>query len=200
MRVIPLRADQCREAGEVLARAFADDPLTNYTIPDPFRRQRVLAWAHARWAAYLQPIGALFTTENLEGIAGWFPPDFNHNLGFWTLIRAGFITAPLRFGLRNLGRVLRTNADVQRHYRSEVAGPHWILDVLGVDPKHQGRGVASALLEHTLAQADRDRLPAYVITHNLKNIAFYERFGFRLLSSTPLAENVFTSSLLRPAH
>lgn len=199
MRVVPLRPEHYREAGELLARAFADDPLTTYTIPDPLRRQRVLAWAHARWTAFLGPIGALFTTEDLEGVSGWFPPEHDHDMGLSTFVRAGFLTAPIRFGLRNLGRVLRTNADVQRHYRNEVAGPHWILDVLGVDPKCQGRGVASALLEHTLVKADQVRLPCYVITHNLRNIPFYERFGFQVLSSTPLAEGVFTTSLRRPA-
>jgi len=194
-----LRPDQTQAAGDLLAQAFADDPLTVYTIPDPLRRRRVLAWAHTRWCAFLISIGHLFTTDNLEGIAGWFPPDSDHDIGLWTFMRAGLATAPLRFGLRNVRRVLRTNADVQRHYRKEIAGPHWILDVLGVDPRYQGRGVASALLEHTLAQTDQAHVPSYVITHNLHNVAFYERFGFQLLSSTPLGEGVFTTSLRRPA-
>ena len=71
MRVIPLRPECYREAGAMLARAFADDPLTTYTIPDPARRQRVLAWAHERWATFLGPLGGFFTTENIEAVAGW---------------------------------------------------------------------------------------------------------------------------------
>ncbi len=199
MRVIPLRPECYREAGAMLARAFADDPLTTYTIPDPARRQRVLAWAHERWATFLGPLGGFFTTENIEAVAGWIPPQHGHEMGFCTLARSGFLTAPIRIGLRNLGRVLHANADVQRHYRAEVIEPHWILDVLGVDPKYQGQGIATALINHILAEADQTHLPCYVITHNMRNIAFYERFGFQLLNSTPLAEGVFTSSLRRLA-
>lgn len=197
MRVIPLPPDCYHVAGELLARAFLDDPLTIYLIPDARRRLRVLEWAHERWAAFLAPLGAFFTTEDFEGVAGWFPPDQPHDMGLRAFIRAGFITAPLRFGPSSLRRVLRANADVQSRYRDEAKGPHWILDVLGVDPKYQGRGVATALVNHVLEEADRAHCPSYVITHNMRNIAFYERFGFQLLRRTPLAEGVYTCSLRR---
>lgn len=199
MRVVPLTADHYHEAGVLLAQAFANDPLTVYTIPRPERRRRTLEWAHEHWAAMLAGFGGFFATDGLEGVAGWLPPQHNHSTTLWHLARAGFLMMPFRFGLSGLGRALHAQADVQHRYREEVTEPHWILDVLGVAPAHQGRGVASCLINHVLAMADGDHLPCYVVTHNPRNIVFYERFGFQLLTKTPLAEGVFTCSLRRPA-
>jgi ribosomal protein S18 acetylase RimI-like enzyme len=58
--------------------------------------------------------------------------------------------------------------------------PHWHIGTLGVDPMFQGRGVGARLLSSWLEGVDRDGAPAYLETDNEKNIAFYERSGFRL--------------------
>jgi predicted N-acetyltransferase YhbS len=50
-----------------------------------------------------------------------------------------------------------------------------------------------------LNQADQLGLPAYVITHDRKNVAYYERFGFRLVGDAPFEPGAPpTCSLLRP--
>ena len=39
----------------------------------------------------------------------------------------------------------------------------------------------SALILARTERIDRDRIPCYVITHNPDNVAYYERFGFRVM-------------------
>jgi ribosomal protein S18 acetylase RimI-like enzyme len=56
--------------------------------------------------------------------------------------------------------------------------PHWYLPMIGVNPSEQGRGVGSALLRKGLARCDADGLPAYLEATSLRNISFYEQFGF----------------------
>ena len=60
------------------------------------------------------------------------------------------------------------------------AGELWYLPMIGVDPVAQGRGLGSALLGYALAACDRDGLPAYLETSNPRNLALYERHGFRV--------------------
>ena len=56
------------------------------------------------------------------------------------------------------------------------------------------------LLRHRLEAIDADGLPAYVITHNERNITLYEHFGFELIQKAPFMEGAPpTCSLRRPA-
>ena len=58
---------------------------------------------------------------------------------------------------------------------------HYYLAVLGVEPGLQGRGFGAALIEPVLSRCDRDGTPAYLESSKERNIAFYERHGFRVL-------------------
>lgn len=60
---------------------------------------------------------------------------------------------------------------------------HWYLPWFGVDASAQGHGLGHALMEHCLQRVDGDRLPAYLESPNPWNIAFYERFGFRVIGA-----------------
>lgn len=61
---------------------------------------------------------------------------------------------------------------------------HWYLQLLGVDPGHQGQGYATALVNPMLARFDREGLPCCLDTMNGDNVAFYERFGFRVAAKS----------------
>ncbi len=67
-----------------------------------------------------------------------------------------------------------------RYHPSE---PHWYLPLMGVDPRHQGKGLGSALMRHALVPCDRDQTLAYLESTNPKNIPLYERHGFELLGT-----------------
>lgn len=59
--------------------------------------------------------------------------------------------------------------------------PLWVLDHIGVSPAHQGRGVGRRPVEHGLALADADGIPAFLETGAARNVGYYERFGFRVV-------------------
>lgn len=53
----------------------------------------------------------------------------------------------------------------------------------------QGRGVGSLLLRETLAEWDRERMPAYLECSNEKNLPLYERHGFRVTEEFRVARD-----------
>jgi ribosomal protein S18 acetylase RimI-like enzyme len=59
---------------------------------------------------------------------------------------------------------------------------HAYLWFLGVAPAAQGRGVGSALLRAANARHDAAGLPAYLETGTTRNVALYERHGFKVIS------------------
>src|SRR6266851_5060518 len=68
---------QLDDAGDVLARAFWDDPLITYTFPDEAERGRVISPFMRAGARLGHLFGEVYTSAGaVEGAAVWLPPDW----------------------------------------------------------------------------------------------------------------------------
>ncbi len=182
----------------MLTRAFMHDPSHEYLFPDMAKRESQLIWLFERWVRALVPLGAFYITEGGEGVACWIPPEHNPGLSLWAMLRAGMARIPFRYGLRWARRAWIVQADVDRLHHNDLKEPHWILEMLAVDPEHHRKGVGSALLKPMLERADRERMPCYVMTHNPINPAYYQRHGFQILQQQPKSEtDLFVCTLRR---
>jgi ribosomal protein S18 acetylase RimI-like enzyme len=83
-------------------------------------------------------------------------------------------------GLARFGRLMAIRADMDAHHPTDRR--HAYLWFLGVAPAAQGRGVGSALLRAANARLDAEGMPAYLETGTTRNVALYERHGFRTIS------------------
>lgn len=199
LNVRPVESDECRAAAEVLLRAFFDFSLNQYLFPDPAKRAYQLRFLYQRTLAMYREVGGAFITEDGSGVALWTPPQYWRGLSVWRYLRAGFLRTPFHIGWETPFMRLRALRDIDRRHHGETQGPHWSLEVIGADPARQRTGSGTALVRHVLDQADQQGLPAYVITHDRKNVAYYERFGFRLVGDAPFEPGAPpTCSLLRP--
>jgi GNAT superfamily N-acetyltransferase len=70
------------------------------------------------------------------------------------------------------------------HPRDE---PHYYLGFVATHDDHRGQGIGERLLAQNLELIDAEHMPAYLESSNPKNLARYERLGFR-----PRAEFEFT--------
>lgn len=61
--------------------------------------------------------------------------------------------------------------------------PHWYLALLGVEPEQQRRGYGSGLMEPVLRECDCNAQLAYLESSNPDNIPFYERHGFKVMTT-----------------
>lgn len=183
-----LQPAQHRQAGEMLARAFYDDPLSVYLVPHDAKRARVLPWLYERVVRYgAMYDGELLVTPNsVDGVAVWLPPGLSHTPITW-LIRAGLALTPLKFGLGATGRFMAAN-HVERLRAKLAPEPHWYLWVIGVEPERQGRGLGSSLIEPMIARADADGLPCYLETHKERNVTFYEKHGYNAVHTGNVAK------------
>jgi len=169
--------DDTKPLAKALARAFADDPMMSFLLPDEHQRRRRLPMLFALQLRSLQAhLGEVYTTSELSGAALWAPP------GRWrgpplTVLR-GLPRLLLALGHR-LPTALRSVAAAEEVHPSE---PHWYLAVLGTEPASQGRGVGSALLAPVLQRCDADGVPAYLESSKQSNVAFYARHGFEVTS------------------
>jgi GNAT superfamily N-acetyltransferase len=180
--IIRLTEFQFHEAASVMSRAFLDDPFFKYLVPDTAQLpDRLSAYMH--WACrYCHAFGDSYTTAgNVSGAALWIPPG-SGDLTFERLEATGFAQVAEAFGeeaLWRFGAVL-TDPDDVLHRRSD----HWYLLGIGVDPRRQGQGIGSHLLQPALRQADTCGHYCCLETANASNVPFYRRHGFEVVVET----------------
>ncbi len=184
--VIELAAPRMKEAAEVLARAFYEDPMMTFIFPEDARRARLLPWYMGVWMRYGHMYGEVTTTGGkVEGAAVWFPPE-TFQVTPVRIIRAGIIAMPLRLGPAAFGRFMRIANCLEELQKRDVPPRHLYLLFLGVDPLRQGHSVGSALLQPALACADAESCPCYLETTKETNVRFYEKHGFGVASEADL--------------
>ena len=170
-------ADELPQVGAVLGRAFFDDRIYRWLVPDDVQRRQSTRAFYSILAEACWPHGAVYVAGSAVGAALWLPPgvapvdedsatDFQQSL----LATAG---SP-----ESAARMMQLQGMLDEHHPLE---PCWYLPFMGVDSAHQGRGIGSALLTVVLAQADRDAQPAYLEASSPENQRLYERHGFQTI-------------------
>lgn len=160
---------------KALGRAFHEDPVFKWMIPDDDERMRR---SERGFSLYLRkvylPHDECYTTEDVAGGALWMPPDEWH-LGPLAQLRLlpGMIAA---LGPR-LPHLLRAVSTIESNHPSD---PHWYLPFVGVEPESQGRGIGTALMRTILDRCDKERMPAYLEATTPRNRACYLRQGFEV--------------------
>jgi ribosomal protein S18 acetylase RimI-like enzyme len=180
----PIRVANRADAGPLaasLARAFSDDPVWEFLMPDESSRRRRLE-GYFDIALTLQhlPHGSVYTDTDRAGGALWDPPG-HWKLGFGQLLR-GSPRMIAAFGFK-VPRALRLLSTIERQH---PGGQHWYLAVLGTDPVHQGKGIGSSLLAPILDRCDHEGTGAYLESSKRSNIAFYRRHGFEVTGEIAL--------------
>lgn len=180
----PLRRDLLDTATTTLTRAFADEPMFTWVIPDPQHRARSLRVMNRGPLLYGLRYGHAMQLHHGKAVAAWLPPHCA--LTALRTISCGILGVPFSVGLHAFRRFRHANEVLARIHRKHVPEPHWYLMVVGVDPEFQGRGIGTALVNEGLARADRDNVPCYLETAEERNLAFYERFGFTVVETAAL--------------
>ena len=81
--------------------------------------------------------------------------------------------------------------------RHDPAALHWHLGPVGVLPAHQGSGVGTRLMQRFCMEADSRSARGYLETDLDRNVRFYEKFGFEVVSES-LIFDVKNRYMLRP--
>ena len=186
---IPLVPQRMRDAGEVLAKAFYDDPHWSWVFPGEARRAQVMPWFMATLAKYCRRHGEAYTTAGeVQGAALWIAPG-RYSQSALAMMLSGLALVPLKFGPAAFGRLASSLDCYERLRKRDVPPRHWYLPTLGVDPSRQGQGIGGALLRPGLARADAEGLWCYLETEKEKNLPFYQRHGFEVAVEGDLPED-----------
>jgi ribosomal protein S18 acetylase RimI-like enzyme len=168
------------EVAQTLTDAFAVDPHLDWFMrDDPQRDPARLGFFRLLVSEVGLTQGRIDRPVGGGAAAVWMPFEALGPIPILTELR--ILPMLLRAtGLRRFGRLMAIRADMDKHHPMDR--PHAYLQFLGVSPAAQGRGIGSALLRAAAARLDAANMPAYLETGTTRNVALYERHGFRVLS------------------
>ncbi len=172
----PARLDELPLAADVLAEAFAHDPVTASLLPPGDRRRRLSHLFHATLAAGAAPTGTVDLARDAEGrvlgAAAWEGPGATGSLTRYLRQLPRLLRAVGALGLPRLA------AQAHRFAAARPRTPHWYLAQIGVSSRARGLGVGRRLLETHLAALDAMRQSAYLESSTPDNRRLYRRLGF----------------------
>jgi GNAT superfamily N-acetyltransferase len=173
--------DDTRRLARVLARAFADDPVSAWFLPDDSDRlERLERMYQLIFLPDALGHDECYTTGDRAGAALWTPPG-QGKLSLMENLR--LMPTIARIWGRGTPRALRGLSHMESNYPEK---PHYHLVFLGVEPEEQGQGIGSRLMRPTLRRFDREGMPAYLEASTPRNRALYLRHGFEVLDEMRL--------------
>ncbi|MEH3143067.1 MAG: GNAT family N-acetyltransferase [Mycobacterium kyogaense] len=176
--VTSARRSDVKALSRVLGRAFLDDPVMQWMMPDDRRRAAALPRIFAAMTRHHFLAGDAVELASRGGQLGaaalWDPP------GRWkTTTREDLAMLPT-FLLAMRGeskRGMDVSELMKQHHPEE---PHWYLAVIGSDPDVRGAGFGQALMASRLDRCDAEGAPAYLESTKESNVPYYLRFGFEV--------------------
>lgn len=178
-KIVALREGDLPAAAAALSRAFQDDPLQKYVLPDPVERAAQSPGLFAPLLRYGLNFGEVLTTAGSPaGAAVWLGPEA------WEVTperatAAGLDKLPAVLGAAAAERFFSVLAAIDPYHHRDVPPAHWYVMVVGVAPEEQGKGIGRALLQPIIKRADTSALPCYLETAQPANVGLYEGLGFR---------------------
>ncbi|MGC9322130.1 MAG: GNAT family N-acetyltransferase [Kosmotogaceae bacterium] len=191
---IGISAREHSSAIEILAEAFADDPMVKYVVNEK-RGELVRKIYGVMFKAYWDNGNAYFDSSDMNGMILWIDSEENPGLGAW--IRSGALKM-ITFPARSLNRLMKVGRGVLKVHKECIQERHLHLIFIAVSPASQGKGIGRQLLRLFTSEADSRGIPCYLETQNPSNLGFYESFGFSVVKEIEISPELRSWSMVRP--
>jgi GNAT superfamily N-acetyltransferase len=176
--VRPFQRADVRASSAVLARAFYDDPVMMFMLPDDQARVKVLPGMFATLTRHhflARDVSEVASRAGTIGAAAlWDPPGRRKSSRLEELLMMPTMMRAFR------GRAKATQALGRVMEQAHPEEPHWYLMVIGSDPSVRGAGFGQALMRSRLDRCDGEHAPAYLEASREELVPYYSRFGFEL--------------------
>ena len=198
--VVEIALEDIPRGAATLTRGFRGDPFFTYIFGDLERYDRCAPWMFGTWIRWCIRYGRAWTTPGFEAVALRRVPG-RYDMSLWTLFRAGILASPLRIGPSSFQRFATlVRLMEKRHEAIMKQQPHWYCQTIAALPEVQGQGFGRALMQHTFALADAERVPCYLETTTPRNVEIHQRQGYEVkeVIEVPGSDLVLTLMVRQP--
>ena len=171
---------------DILAASFDDNKSVNYIVKqDKKRSERMRKLMEYSFdVCYL--FGDIFLSEDKKGCALIVMPDKKKTTFKSILLDAKLALSVI--GLSNIKKAMNRESTINKLHPKQ---PFYYLWFIGVDPSEQNKGIGSKLLIDVINEAKTKGRPIYLETSTLKNIPWYEKFGFSVYNKLDFGYELF---------
>lgn len=160
---------------DVLSAAFQNNQSVNYLIPQFSDKQKRIKALMDHSFEMCSLFREIYISDNDRGCALISFPDRKR-----AALRSFLAEIKLIFksiGFANINMAIEREKAISKYYPDEEIYYLWFI---GVMPEFQGQDIGEKLMREILAEADQMKRAVYLETSTLKNIPWYEKFGFEV--------------------
>ncbi|HSN66225.1 MAG TPA: GNAT family N-acetyltransferase [Fusibacter sp.] len=176
--------DEIESCVQVITRAFKNDPLFTHALCSDVEKASFSRFLLKKSMILGEKSIVMKDQTTILGVASYEKDSGSVLKGLIKMVRFDFIreiiTLKRRLSSESFAffnRYMRFTTSV----RPKV--PHYYLVFIGIVPEAQGRGFGRTILEEIHARADADEASVGIglDTENEANVAYYEKFGYKLI-------------------
>lgn len=170
----------------ILASSFDDNRSVNYIIKqDKKRAQRIKRLMEYSFDVCMT-FGDVFLSADKKACALILMPNKKKTNLKSMLLDIKLITSCI--GISNIKKVVKRESKINKLHPKELMYYVWFI---GVDPKEQNKGIGSKLLADIINEASKKNRSVYLETSTLKNIPWYQKFGFEIYNEVDFGYKLF---------
>ena len=177
-----LQKTDLERVANVLFSAFQKDPFVNVFIPSPDEITQFFPPMMRFISGYGIRYGeVLSTSREINDVSIWFLLKKVKSSILKALL-AGYLKFRRSISKELIGRFTHVVKELEEVHASIINLPHWYLNFIAVDPHHQKKGYGTSLLTSMLQQVDKDDLNCYLEAWVEKNVEWYQKHGFKVMT------------------
>ena len=178
-----LTKDDVDRGSTLLRDAYIDYPTFKYLFPEINDRKKKLRHVMSFFLQCGLLHGEVIApSKNIESVSIWYK-SMELKIGLNSLLKAGLINTIYNLNFKSFIRFKRLG-DAKRINRDLLLDKeYYFLDVIGTDPSILRKGYARLLIDSMLEKIDNEKMICFLETSNIKNINYYNKYGFILLST-----------------
>jgi ribosomal protein S18 acetylase RimI-like enzyme len=169
--------DQCTDS---MAKAFCDYPMFQHILADKLNCENIKTFLKFLITYSILYAESYAYSKEKEGII-LFTEFKNYKFNMIRSIRSGILPL-MKIGSdagKRFNEFDRFSMDTHKRLMKEN---HQYIILLGVDPDKQGQGYGRRLMLPVLKLAEEKGQSCYLETHGEKNVSFYNKLGFKVIS------------------
>lgn len=171
---------------EILTGSFDENKSVNYIIKQDSKRVKRIKSLMNYSFEMCYRFGEVFLTEDRKGCALILMPDKKTTSLSSVLLDVQFISSGI--GLSNVKKAMTRESKIKQ---LQLKGLTYYLWFIGVSPSEQTQGIGSKLMAEVIEAGHSLQRPICLETSTLKNIPWYEKFGFKIYNELDLGYKLF---------
>lgn len=163
-----------------IAKAFYDYPMFQHILADKLNHENIKLFLKFLIKYSILYAEAYASSREMEGII-LFTDFKNYKFNLIRSIRSGILPL-MKIGPDEGKRFNEFDRFTLETHKRIIKENHLYIILIGVDPSKQGQGHGKKMMQHVLKVAKEKGQSCYLETHGEKNVSFYNKLGFKVVS------------------